>query len=111
MVDVAIVKMFGNPIGVFRWDSRYDIVQFEYNRDFIGRGVEPAGQWAKQKVKVIPLPYNPSFFILETIAPGLRWKCSASSSTVAPPPHMASNSASSLFVQGEYALGNSCLQA
>lgn len=42
MVDVAIVKMFGNPIGVFRWDSRYDIVQFEYNRDFIGRGLEPS---------------------------------------------------------------------
>ena len=42
MVDVAIVKMFGNPMGVFRWDSRYDIVQFEYNRDFIGRGLEPS---------------------------------------------------------------------
>ena len=42
MVDVAIVKMFGNPIGVFRWDSRYDIVQFEYNKDFIGRGLEPS---------------------------------------------------------------------
>ena len=42
MVDVAIVKMFGNPIGVFRWDSRYDIVQLEYNKDFIGRGLEPS---------------------------------------------------------------------
>ena len=42
MVVVAIVKMFGNPIGVFRWDSRYDIVQFEYNKDFIGRGLEPS---------------------------------------------------------------------
>ena len=42
MVDVAIVKMFGNPIGVFRWDSRYDIVQFEYNKDFIGQGLEPS---------------------------------------------------------------------
>lgn len=42
MVDVAIVKMFGNPIGVFRWDSRYDVVQFEYNKDFIGRGLEPS---------------------------------------------------------------------
>lgn len=42
MVDVAIVKMFGNPIGIFRWDSRYDIVQFEYNKDFIGRGLEPS---------------------------------------------------------------------
>ena len=42
MVDVAIVKMFGNPIGVFRWDSRYDIVQFEYDKNFIGRGIEPS---------------------------------------------------------------------
>ena len=42
MVDVAIVKMFGNPMGVFRWDSRYNIVQFEYNKDFIGRGLEPS---------------------------------------------------------------------
>lgn len=42
MVDVAIVKMFGNPMGVFRWDSRYGIVQFEYDKDFIGRGLEPS---------------------------------------------------------------------
>ena len=42
MVDVAIVKMFGNPTGVFRWDSRYDIVQFEYDKNFIGRGLEPS---------------------------------------------------------------------
>ena len=42
MVDVAIVKMFGYPMGVFRWDSRYDIVQFEYDKNFIGRGIEPS---------------------------------------------------------------------
>ncbi len=42
MVDVAKVKMFGYPMGVFRWDSRYDIVQFEYDKSFIGRGIEPS---------------------------------------------------------------------
>ena len=42
MVDVAKVKMFGYPMGVFRWDSRYDIVQFEYDKKFIGRGIEPS---------------------------------------------------------------------
>ena len=42
MVDVAKVKMFGYPMGVFRWDSRYDIVQFEYDKNFIGRGIEPS---------------------------------------------------------------------
>ena len=42
MVDVAKVKMFGYPMGVFRWDSRYYIVQFEYDKNFIGRGIEPS---------------------------------------------------------------------
>ena len=42
MVDVAKVKMFGYPMGVFRWDSRYDIVQFEYDKNFIERGIEPS---------------------------------------------------------------------
>lgn len=42
MVDVAKVKMFGYPMGVFRWDSRYDIVHFEYDKSFIGRGIEPS---------------------------------------------------------------------
>lgn len=42
MVDVARVKMFGIPIGTFRWDSRYDIAQFEYDKNFIGMGLEPS---------------------------------------------------------------------
>lgn len=42
MVDVARVKIFGQPMGVFRWDSRYDLVQFEYEDDFIRRGIEPS---------------------------------------------------------------------
>lgn len=42
MVDVARVAMFGMPVGIFRWDDRYDVVQFEYDSSFIGRGIEPS---------------------------------------------------------------------
>lgn len=42
MVDVAMASMFGIPVGSFRWDERYGIVQFEYDRSFIGRGIEPS---------------------------------------------------------------------
>lgn len=42
MVDVARVKMFNIPVGTFRWDNRYDIAQFEYDRNFIGMGLEPS---------------------------------------------------------------------
>ena len=42
MVDVARVKMFGLPVGTFRWDERYELAQFEYERSFVGRGLEPS---------------------------------------------------------------------
>lgn len=42
MVDVAKVRMFGLMVGTFRWDERYQAVQFEYDRSFVGRGLEPA---------------------------------------------------------------------
>ena len=42
MVDVAKVSMFGMPVGTFRWDDRYGIVQFEYDPGFVGKGLEPA---------------------------------------------------------------------
>lgn len=42
MVDVAKVRMFGLPVGTFRWDERYQAVQFEYDRSFVGRGWEPS---------------------------------------------------------------------
>ena len=42
MVDVAKVNMFGIPVGTFRWDDRYDVVRFEYDQDFVGRGLEPS---------------------------------------------------------------------
>jgi serine/threonine-protein kinase HipA len=42
MVDVAKVSMFGLPVGTFRWDSQYEIVRFEYDDSFVGRGLEPS---------------------------------------------------------------------
>ncbi len=42
MVDVAKVNMFGIPVGTFRWDDRYEVVRFEYDHDFGGRGLEPS---------------------------------------------------------------------
>lgn len=42
MVDVARVNMFGQPVGTFRWNERYELAQFEYDRGFVGRGLEPS---------------------------------------------------------------------
>ena len=42
MVDVAKVNMFGIPVGTFRWDEQYQVVRFEYDRSFVGRGLEPS---------------------------------------------------------------------
>ena len=42
MVDVAQVYLFGRPLGAFRWDERYQVAEFEYDRSFIGKGVEPS---------------------------------------------------------------------
>jgi len=42
MVDVARVNLFGQRMGTFRWDDRYQTVQFEYDRDFVGHGWEPS---------------------------------------------------------------------
>jgi len=42
MVDVARVIMFGKPVGTFRWDERYGVAQFEYDRSFLGQGIEPS---------------------------------------------------------------------
>jgi serine/threonine-protein kinase HipA len=42
MVDVAKVNMFGIPVGTFRWDERYEVVRFEYDTRFVGRGLEPS---------------------------------------------------------------------
>ena len=42
MVDVAKVRMFGLTVGTFRWDNQYGMVQFEYDPNFVGRGLEPS---------------------------------------------------------------------
>ena len=42
MVDVAKVNMFGMSVGTFRWDDRYEVVRFEYDNSFVGRGLEPS---------------------------------------------------------------------
>ena len=42
MVDVAKVNMFGMLVGTFRWDERYEVVRFEYDSSFVGRGLEPS---------------------------------------------------------------------
>ena len=42
MVDVAKAHMFGLPVGTFRWDGQYEVVRFEYDRSFVGRGLEPS---------------------------------------------------------------------
>lgn len=42
MVDVAKVYMFGIPVGTFNWDARYGVARFEYDRNFVGLGLEPS---------------------------------------------------------------------
>lgn len=42
MVDVARVKMFGMNVGTFKWDDAYDVARFEYDRHFVGKGIEPS---------------------------------------------------------------------
>ena len=42
MVDVAKVTMFGENVGTFRWDNTYDVARFEYDSQFVGKGVEPS---------------------------------------------------------------------
>ena len=42
MVDVAKVKMFGMNVGTVRWDSSYEVARFEYDAQFVGKGIEPS---------------------------------------------------------------------
>lgn len=42
MVDIAKVKLYGHDLGVFRWDKKYGVAQFEYTDNFVGLGIEPA---------------------------------------------------------------------
>lgn len=42
MVDVAKVNMYGLNVGTFSWDGRYDIARFEYDDEFVKKGLEPS---------------------------------------------------------------------
>lgn len=42
MVDAAKVRMFGQNVGTFVWDDSYRVARFEYDNDFVGRGIEPS---------------------------------------------------------------------
>ena len=42
MVDVAIVRMFGQKVGTFNWDSDYNVARFEYDSTFSASGLEPS---------------------------------------------------------------------
>ena len=42
MVDVAQVRLFGMPVGTFRWDGTYEVARFEYDRTFRNKGIEPS---------------------------------------------------------------------
>lgn len=42
MVDVAQVKMYGEIVGSVSWDSRYDVAHFEYDPNFVRRGIQPS---------------------------------------------------------------------
>lgn len=42
MVDVAHATLFGHLVGSFQWDERYEVVRFEYDKSFVGFGLEPS---------------------------------------------------------------------
>lgn len=42
MVDVAKARLFGQNIGTFSWDDAYRVARFEYDKDFLVRGIEPS---------------------------------------------------------------------
>ena len=42
MVDVAKVRLFGMDMGAFRWDESYKVARFEYDKDFVTKGIEPS---------------------------------------------------------------------
>ena len=42
MVDIAKVRLYGMDIGSLRWNTTYDLAQFEYTDNFVGKKIEPA---------------------------------------------------------------------
>ena len=41
-VSVETQVLVGLPVGTFQWDERYEVVRFEYDSSFTGRGLEPS---------------------------------------------------------------------
>lgn len=42
MVDIARVNLYGQPVGIIRWDNDRQLAHFEYADSFIGKGLEPS---------------------------------------------------------------------
>ena len=42
MVDVARVVLYGQTIGYVRWNERYGVAEFEYDTDFVRKGISPS---------------------------------------------------------------------
>jgi serine/threonine-protein kinase HipA len=42
MVEVAEVKMYSRVVGYVKWDNQYDLAAFEYDKEFLNLGIEPA---------------------------------------------------------------------
>lgn len=42
MVDVAKVKIFGTNMGTVKWDEKYHLARFEYDKEFVSKNIEPS---------------------------------------------------------------------
>lgn len=42
MVEVAEVRMCNKVVGYVKWDNQYDLAAFEYDKEFLNLGIEPA---------------------------------------------------------------------
>lgn len=42
MVDLALVKLYGHPVGFLRWDPTSKLATFEYSDSFVTTGLHPA---------------------------------------------------------------------
>jgi serine/threonine-protein kinase HipA len=42
MVDIAKVRLYGDDLGMIRWNDRYQVALFEYADSFLSKNLEPA---------------------------------------------------------------------
>lgn len=42
MVEITKVKLYGDDLGVIRWNDRYKVALFEYAESFLKKRIEPA---------------------------------------------------------------------